>query len=160
MDGFQAATAVTEQATPRRSRPRGAAKRAAWDKAMQLFERSLEAVKTAMDAHAVVEQEMFAAHQALEALPYPPCLVVVTDLEVYIRSGDAPALHRKSSQEAQIVTEGQIGDYAGEDEGLYANMVAALRVHRREHGRLAGIFMAADAIADAKYAQSSAVPEG
>lgn len=153
MDGFHASA---PPAARRRSRTTTSARQADWDKAKQRFERSLEAVKTAMDAHAVVEQAMFAARKALDELPYPPCLIVVTEVEIYIKDSHQPPVHRKSSQETRLVTEGEIGGYAGEDEALHASMVAALRAHRREHGRLAGAYQAADAVADAKYILSSA----
>lgn len=155
MDGFQSAT--TAQARSAGSRPSSTqAKRVAWDKAMQRFQQSLAAIKTAMDAHAAVEQDMFAARRAMEELPFSACLTVITEVEVYIKDGVQPPLHRKSSQETRLITQADIAAYAGEDEALYARMCEALRDYSRQRGVLAGACQSAEAISDAKNTLSSA----
>lgn len=109
-----------------------------------------------MAAHAAVEQEMFATHRALEALPFPACLTIVTETEVYIKDGLQPPMHRKSAQETRLITQGDISVYAGEDESLYMRMCDALRAYSRQRGILAGAYQRAKAISDAKYDLSSA----
>lgn len=123
---------------------------------MARFQDTLVAIKTAMDAHAVVEKEMFAARKALDDMPFPDCLTVVTEVEVYIKDGVQPPLHRKSSQESQLKTRADISAYAGEDEALHDRLCEALGDYSRQRGVLAGAYQKADAIADAKYALSSA----
>lgn len=155
MDGFQPATSAPSRSTGRRALSPDQAARIAWDKAMQRFQRSLAGIKTAMDAHAVVEQEMFAARRMLDELPYPACLTVVTEVEVYIKDGVQPPLHRKSSQETRLMTQADISAYAGEDEALYARMCDVLRDYCRHRGVLAGACQKAEAISDAKNTLSA-----
>lgn len=156
MDGFHALPSTSPRAKGRGSRPPTAARQAAWDKAMEKFRASLVAIKTAMDAHAAVEQDMFAAHRALDELAYPACLIVVTDMEVYIKDSFQLPLHRETSQETRLITEADIAAYAGDDESRYASMVAALRAYRQARSALVAAYEKDDAIADAKNDLSSA----
>lgn len=156
MDGFQSASSLSARAADRNIAAPEPTAQAAWTQAMRRFQRSLTAIKTAMAAHAVVEQAMFATRRALETLPFPPCLTVVTTMEVCIKDGLQPPLHRTSSRETRLISEGDIAAYAGNDENLYTRMREALQDYNRQHGILAGAYERAKTIADAKYAASSA----
>jgi len=157
MDGFQQSYVQTQSAAARARPATDRLKRANWNRAMKRFERSLSAIKPAMDTHAAVERVMFTARRKLEALTFPSALIVPIDVEIYFNDGMHPPLLRRSRQTADLKDEDSIVAFAKDDAATRDKLLGVLRSYEAKRAPLAAAYEDAKARSDATYDQSAAV---
>lgn len=157
MDGFQQSFVQTRSDSVHSKRSSHRLRHANWAKAMKRFERSLAAVKPAMDEHAAVECIMFAARRKLEALTFPSALIVPIDVEMYFNDGMHPPLLRRSRQTADLKDEGSILTFAKDDAAKKTKLLDVLRTYEAKRAPLVAAYEEAKARSDATYDQSAAI---
>lgn len=157
MDGFQQSYVQTQSAAAHARPAPDRLKRANWIRAMKRFERSLAAIKPAMDEHNAVEGAMYAARRKLGALKFPPALTVPIDVEFYFNDGMRPPILRRSRQTADLKDDASIAAFAKDDLATKTKLLGVLRSYEAKRAPLAAAYEEAKARSDKAYNASAAV---